>query len=162
MTSWNTKPKIATASAIIGVIVGASMGGQGNDDAVAEAEKDARALVQRAETKAGIEVRNAKSMAAAQADLAEAVTVKAAVSRAVAKEKAKRKRLIAKAVDKAVDKAKASAPEPRTLAAAPEATDPRFDTCGEANAAGYGNYRQGSDPEYDWYQDRDGDGSVCE
>jgi hypothetical protein len=41
-------------------------------------------------------------------------------------------------------------------------TDPRFDTCKAANAAGYGPYQQGVDPEYDWYRDRDGDGSVCE
>ncbi|MFG1943947.1 thermonuclease family protein [Nonomuraea sp. NPDC048826] len=41
-------------------------------------------------------------------------------------------------------------------------TDPRFRTCGAANAAGYGPYRRGRDPEYAWYQDRDGDGLVCE
>jgi len=41
-------------------------------------------------------------------------------------------------------------------------TDPRFDTCKAANAAGYGPYYEGQDPEYDWYQDRDGDGIVCE
>ncbi|GGL05854.1 thermonuclease family protein [Planomonospora parontospora] len=41
-------------------------------------------------------------------------------------------------------------------------TDPRFPTCGAANAAGYGPYRRGTDPEYGWYQDRDGDGLVCE
>lgn len=41
-------------------------------------------------------------------------------------------------------------------------TDPRFDTCKEANAHGYQDYRKGVDPEYDWYQDRDGDGVVCE
>jgi hypothetical protein len=41
-------------------------------------------------------------------------------------------------------------------------TDPRFGTCREANAAGYGPYRSGADPEYDWYQDRDHDGLVCE
>jgi micrococcal nuclease len=41
-------------------------------------------------------------------------------------------------------------------------TDPRFRTCGEANAAGYGPYHRGRDPEYAWYQDRDGDGVVCE
>ncbi|WP_066373414.1 thermonuclease family protein [Herbidospora mongoliensis] len=40
--------------------------------------------------------------------------------------------------------------------------DPRFDTCAKANAAGYGPYYKGSDPEYAWYQDRDGDGIVCE
>lgn len=41
-------------------------------------------------------------------------------------------------------------------------TDPRFATCGEAMAAGYGPYRRGQDVEYDWYIDRDSDGSVCE
>ncbi|WP_233563061.1 excalibur calcium-binding domain-containing protein [Micromonospora musae] len=41
-------------------------------------------------------------------------------------------------------------------------TDPRFSTCAKAKAAGYGPYRRGVDPEYHWYQDRDGDGTVCE
>ena len=41
-------------------------------------------------------------------------------------------------------------------------TDPRFPTCKAANAAGYGNYRRGHDPEYDWYRDNDHDGTVCE
>jgi micrococcal nuclease len=40
--------------------------------------------------------------------------------------------------------------------------DPRYRTCAEANANGYGPYRKGVDPEYEWYQDRDGDGIVCE
>lgn len=40
--------------------------------------------------------------------------------------------------------------------------DPRFRTCAEANAAGYGPYVKGTDPEYAWYQDRDGDGIDCE
>ncbi|GAB3061814.1 hypothetical protein GCM10027053_25210 [Intrasporangium mesophilum] len=44
----------------------------------------------------------------------------------------------------------------------PTATDPRFATCKAANAAGYGPYYQGKDPEYDWYTDRDHDGIVCE
>lgn len=41
-------------------------------------------------------------------------------------------------------------------------TDPRYRTCAEANAAGYGPYQRGRDPEYAWYQDRDRDGLVCE
>ncbi len=41
-------------------------------------------------------------------------------------------------------------------------TDPRFDWCYQANAAGYGPYYRGADPEYEWYQDRDNDGIVCE
>jgi hypothetical protein len=41
-------------------------------------------------------------------------------------------------------------------------TDPRFGTCTEAKANGYGPYYQGKDPEYDWYTDGDSDGVVCE
>jgi hypothetical protein len=40
-------------------------------------------------------------------------------------------------------------------------TDPRFGTCAEANAHGYGNYAR-VDSEYDWYIDGDGDGVACE
>ena len=52
-------------------------------------------------------------------------------------------------------------PEPAP-AAGPSGLDPRFDTCGEANAAGYGPYTRGQDPEYEWYIDRDRDGVACE
>lgn len=38
----------------------------------------------------------------------------------------------------------------------------RFSTCKQAIAAGFGPYRRGVDPEYDWYRDADGDGIVCE
>lgn len=57
-----------------------------------------------------------------------------------------------------------SAPKPSPTRKPPPApkTDPRFDTCKAANASGYGPYVEGEDPEYDWYQDRDGDGIVCE
>lgn len=41
-------------------------------------------------------------------------------------------------------------------------TDPRFGTCTEAIAAGYGPYKKGVDREYWWYSDRDGDGIACE
>jgi hypothetical protein len=44
----------------------------------------------------------------------------------------------------------------------PGAIDPRFGTCREAIAAGYGPYRRGIDPEYAWYRDGDSDGIVCE
>ncbi|WP_245718836.1 excalibur calcium-binding domain-containing protein [Micromonospora rhizosphaerae] len=44
----------------------------------------------------------------------------------------------------------------------PPTTDPRFATCKEANAAGYGPYRRGIDPEYAWYRDPNDDGLVCE
>lgn len=41
-------------------------------------------------------------------------------------------------------------------------TDPRFATCADAKAAGYGPYYRSSDPEYIWYRDADSDGIVCE
>jgi hypothetical protein len=47
-------------------------------------------------------------------------------------------------------------------AAPTSGTDPRFDTCTEAKAHGYGPYRSGVDTEYAWYTDRDEDGVVCE
>lgn len=38
----------------------------------------------------------------------------------------------------------------------------RYGSCTEAIAADGGNYFFGIDPEYQWYEDRDGDGVVCE
>jgi hypothetical protein len=40
--------------------------------------------------------------------------------------------------------------------------DPRFSTCKDAIAAGYGPYVRGHDPEYYWYRDADSDGIDCE
>lgn len=42
------------------------------------------------------------------------------------------------------------------------ATDRRYATCKEARSHGLGPYTKGTDPEYDWYRDADGDGIVCE
>jgi excalibur calcium-binding domain-containing protein len=80
-----------------------------------------------------------------------------------------RRRAVAQAVSQAVarerrradDRVAAAKAAARSVAAAPS-TDPRFDYCYEANAAEYGPYFQGRDPEYDWYRDGDGDGEVCE
>lgn len=54
-----------------------------------------------------------------------------------------------------------STPAPRPSKTS-RGTDPRFGTCREAIAAGYGPYVEGRDPEYAWYRDSDGDGMVCE
>ena len=40
--------------------------------------------------------------------------------------------------------------------------DPIYGTCREAKSHGYGPYYEGSDYEYDYYDDRDNDGIVCE
>lgn len=55
--------------------------------------------------------------------------------------------------------------QPQPFVNAPQesnTTDPRFKTCKEAKANGYGHYRKGVDPEYNWYRDADKDGVVCE
>jgi len=51
---------------------------------------------------------------------------------------------------------------PPAAEAAGDGADPRFDSCREANAHGYGDYQAAVDPEYDWYRDGDGDGWACE
>lgn len=55
-------------------------------------------------------------------------------------------------------------PEPEETADAGETTediDPDYGACYKV-PAGKGPYIKGEDPEYDYYQDRDGDGVVCE
>ncbi len=52
-----------------------------------------------------------------------------------------------------------SQPAPRSTKAG---EDPRFGTCREAKANGYGPYVRGVHSEYDWYRDGDSDGTVCE
>lgn len=65
--------------------------------------------------------------------------------------------------DGTTDSSKAKVPKPRRTNPPPDdGTDPRFDTCAEANDHGYGPYVRGKDPEYDWYRDSDSDGIVCE
>lgn len=55
-----------------------------------------------------------------------------------------------------------AAPPPAPPATAAPSNDPRFGTCKEAKAHGYGPYVRGRDPEYSWYRDGDGDGVTCE
>lgn len=85
--------------------------------------------------------------------------------------------MVACGTEPAADPVETAAPPPANVSPSPSAeadavdaeqpsptpsADPRYDTCGEANEAGYGPYRRDDDPEYGWYQDRDGDGVVCE
>jgi cytoskeletal protein RodZ len=58
--------------------------------------------------------------------------------------------------------AKATTRPPATQDDDEAGLDPQFRTCKAANAAGYGPYFKGVDPEYAWYRDRDKDGIVCE
>ena len=56
----------------------------------------------------------------------------------------------------------ASTATPTPTRPAPSGLDPRFGTCSDAHAAGYGPYYRDRDPEYTWYRDGDSDGVVCE
>jgi hypothetical protein len=90
-------------------------------------------------------------------------TPEAAVTAAAKPSPTPSPKAVAKVQPKPVVKRRTSAPKPapRKVVSAPK-TDPQFGTCREANAAGYGPYVEGQDPEYDWYRDRDHDGVVCE
>jgi hypothetical protein len=58
---------------------------------------------------------------------------------------------------------KGSAPTSAPKPTSQPGTDPQYSSCAEAARNGYsGPYYQGVDPEYEWYQDRDNDGIVCE
>jgi hypothetical protein len=56
----------------------------------------------------------------------------------------------------------AEPPSPPSPTGRPAATDPNYGTCKQAKANRKGPYVRGRDPEYDYYQDRDADGVVCE
>lgn len=56
-----------------------------------------------------------------------------------------------------------ASPSPSVPSGDSGAVDPKFASCAEAKRNGYTkSYTKGVDPEYEWYQDRDGDGVVCE
>jgi hypothetical protein len=154
--AWQGKVVTALVAGIVGVGIGAAGGGDADGDDAGASQK-----------LAVVEKRAARDLEQTTADLqaGQQAAIEAAVTDAVAAEKTKRSAMIKKAVAAAVKETKAdlaASNKPRTLVAPSAPTDPRFDTCGAANAAGYGNYRRGTDTEYGWYQDRDGDGVVCE
>lgn len=53
-------------------------------------------------------------------------------------------------------------PKPKPKPKPTPELDPNYGTCADANDHGLGPYRRGVDPEYHYYDDRDGDGIVCE
>ena len=60
-----------------------------------------------------------------------------------------------------IGKGSVTTPTPKPTGQA--GSDPQFSSCAEAARNGYnGPYYQGVDSEYDWYEDRDQDGVVCE
>lgn len=64
--------------------------------------------------------------------------------------------------DPVVEKPTQAPTQQTTAPSGNDSTDPRFGTCKEAKANGYGPYTKGQDAEYEWYRDADKDGKVCE
>jgi hypothetical protein len=161
-----TRAKVGAAAGITGLLVGitGSAGGETSsdpepekqasaisqadvDEAVESATGDLEQDLEEQADKAGDDLKAAKARLAAYKKKAAAAQRKA-VRNAIAAERAK---------------APAEAPPVQQFVDTPATTtDPQFGTCGEANDNGYGPYRSGVDPEYDWYDDRDDDGVVCE
>jgi hypothetical protein len=136
---------------------------EAEDEAARKAVEEARAAQEAAAAKAAAEAAaraEAERVAAEQA----AVAAAAEAARVEAEKKAAAEAAArAEAERRAAEQAAAAAKPAPAMAPAPAAgTDPRFGTCKEAKANGYGNYRQGQDSEYDWYRDADNDGVVCE
>jgi hypothetical protein len=174
-----SRTAIGIGAGVLGLIIGAASAGSADTSGaqsslaakVSSLQKQNRTLEQHvdeladsatsqraeAEDQVTQAVADAVAEQQAAAETAQVAAVEAAVADAVAKERAKADAR----VQAAKEAAAADAPKPVTASGA-SSTDPRFDTCGEANDNGYGSYEQGVDPEYDWYDDRDHDGMVCE
>ncbi len=96
----------------------------------------------------------------AQAQANQRKAVSAAKAQVRAQAKTRQQQAVAAAVSETKADAADDASSPSDTGSG--GTDPRFSYCYEANDAGYGSYVQGEDPEYDWYDDNDNDGVVCE
>lgn len=106
--------------------------------------------------------RDAADTRLARAERAAIAAQRKAVAQAVAKTRAEARADTAAAVARARTAALAQAPAPTLVGGSGGGTDPNFDYCYQANDAGYGPYFEGQDPEYQWYDDADHDGEVCE
>ena len=134
---------------------------QAVDQAVAEATSDLEAQMQTMRENAAANRKKAVKRAVASATKKVQEQAKADLKKAVANARAEGRAAGEKAASAAAEAA-APAPAPAASSGGGGGTDPQFSYCYEANDAGYGNYVSGQDPEYDWYDDRDGDGVVCE
>ncbi|WP_205471591.1 excalibur calcium-binding domain-containing protein [Nocardioides sp. SYSU D00038] len=173
--------KTASATGLAGLVLGFALAGGGSgtssaDESPAETPGASDAEVAQAVAEetatlhdqlAAAEERLTEAGEEAAADLAAAVATaeeralkaqRRAVRQAVARVRDEERRKLEQAVQEARDEAASGGVTPF----AGGGSDPLFDTCGEANAAGFGHYVSGVDPEYTHYDDRDGDGVVCE
>lgn len=169
-SAWfKTRTAIGVGALLIGVGIGGSMAGEDTSQADDLSKSVASLKATNEELEADVEELSNREPGISQDEVDQQISD--AVKQAEAEAEAKRKESVAKAV--AAERRKADArvaaaeeessdDEPLGITGGTGGTDPRFDTCGDAKAAGYGSYQEGVDPEYDWYQDRDNDGVVCE
>lgn len=175
---WRAPAVVGSAAFLLGLGVGNAGDGVSAEDVLGSAEY--RALVverdsaEAAASEATDEVRDAvaaqeKAEAAASAaadrlaSQADLETREAAVAARAAELDTRASELDTRedALARTEQQQTADAPAP-VAPVADTGLDPRFGTCKEAKAHGYGSYVVGVDPEYDWYRDADGDGIVCE
>ena len=173
---WSRK-KVGSAGVILGILLGsAASGGDGDvESPAAEApaataevpaalgltEADVAEAVKEATDDLREELKDQRREARAdlkQAARAAQTAQRRAVASAVRRTRAADQRMTEAAIQAALDEAQNT----QVIGSGGGGTDPRFNYCYEANAAGYGPYYRGSDTEYAWYDDRDNDGVVCE
>jgi hypothetical protein len=177
-----TRTKVGIVAALFGVLFGMASNGADSAAETPEAKAPSAASVSAADVQqkvddavdqAQADMQDKVDAARAQADDRAARIIKRsefaqrrAVARAVAKTRATVQARAARTIAQLRTQAASPASAPAAAASVPTATggrlDPRFSYCYEANDAGYGTYVRGQDPEYDWYDDADNDGVVCE
>ncbi len=188
---WSRR-KAAIGACVLGVVLGFSAGGGGAadagqpsadkaatsdsidvqgkvDEAVARARSDMQDELDETVEQVMVKMkdklqkqRNAADTRLARAERAALAAQRKAVAQAVAKTRAEARADTAAAIAEARTAALAQAPAPTLVSGSGGGTDPNFDYCYQANAAGYGPYFEGQDAEYQWYDDADHDGEVCE
>jgi hypothetical protein len=173
-----TRTKVGIAAALFGVLFGMASNGAGSAAETPERKAPSAAPVSASDVQQKVD----DAVRQAQADMQDEVDAARAkaddrAARIIKRSESAQRRAVARAVTKTRATVQAQAARTiaqlRTQAAAPAAAasvptatggdlDPRFSYCYEANDAGYGTYVHGQDPEYDWYDDADNDGVVCE
>ena len=180
-----TRAKVGIAAGVAGLLVGV-VGSGSEAEPVPTADSDGLAveadLAEALDANTDLEnqleeqqgqqdqaVGDATQQAEKQAKIVQRKAVRAAVAKARSEERKKTAAAVktARAQGLAEGRRQGAAATASTSPIAPLAstgggTDPQYSYRYEANDAGYGPYYQGQDPEYAWYDDRDGDGVVCE
>jgi hypothetical protein len=177
-----SRAKVGTATGLLGLLLGAGIGASGQP-AISADMPEVKSLVSKGVEEKTAAFADEKSELSEESDQLrvdlekaqqEAVDAAAAADRQVANAKSaalKAQKLAVKEAVAAEQAKQAASSATRGFASTgsgsgsagtSSSSDPLFGTCGEANDHGYGPYQQGVDSEYSNYQDRDGDGLVCE